>query len=59
MLREQAVATARARGMDAVPVYINGRKRCVSCNRLIPLKRIQARPDAVRCVACEEKLEKS
>ncbi|MBI1371696.1 MAG: hypothetical protein GC159_02905 [Phycisphaera sp.] len=31
--------------------------KCVECNGNIPLARLQAKPEAVRCVRCQEKHE--
>lgn len=49
-LREVEAALAR---LDAGQYGI-----CVDCDEAIPLARLQARPSAARCVACQEQDEK-
>lgn len=33
------------------------RRRCVDCGHMIPLKRLEVVPGAIRCVACQEDYE--
>lgn len=49
-LREVEAALAR---LDAGQYGI-----CIDCDEAIPLARLQARPSAARCVACQELAEK-
>ena len=32
--------------------------RCLDCGRLVPDGRLEARPEAARCVSCQSKLER-
>ena len=34
-------------------------RRCFDCNLKIPVKRLEARIDAIRCVSCQKKFEES
>lgn len=36
----------------------NGLRICIDCNALIPIARIRANENAVRCVFCQDELEK-
>jgi DnaK suppressor protein len=33
-------------------------RRCTNCNEIIPRARIEANPNAVRCIGCQTKAEK-
>lgn len=35
----------------------HGIRYCLGCGKSIPVKRLQARPDAVRCTPCQTKEE--
>lgn len=35
----------------------DGNRYCLSCDATIPLKRIKAQPNAVRCVSCQSRKE--
>ncbi len=37
------------------PLEINGVRHCLDCGKRIPARRLEVRPDAVRCVECKEK----
>jgi len=39
------------------PLYLRGVRCCLDCTEPIPEKRLEANPDAVRCVACQGKHE--
>jgi len=56
-LREQAIYKALSR-CDEDPLYIDGVRCCVDCEKPIPEGRLRIRPTAVRCVACQEKIER-
>jgi DnaK suppressor protein len=34
-------------------------RQCRGCGELIPEKRLKANPEAIRCIACQEKVEKN
>ena len=38
-----------------IPLIINGIRRCLDCENPIPIERLEIQPDAVRCVACQNK----
>ena len=59
--REGAVTAAvkKARRVpDEDPLEIDGVRCCLTCEEPIPEKRLEANPEAVRCVACQDKHEK-
>ncbi|MBW2599923.1 MAG: TraR/DksA family transcriptional regulator [Deltaproteobacteria bacterium] len=58
VLREAAIEEARTRGVDILPIYLGGVRCCVDCEEPIPEERLLIKPDAVRCVACQEKNER-
>jgi DnaK suppressor protein len=35
------------------------KRKCRGCGELIPEKRLKANPEAVRCIECQEKVEKN
>jgi DnaK suppressor protein len=35
-----------------------GKRRCIECEKIIPLARIAANPNAVRCIDCQTKYER-
>jgi len=56
--RDQAVAAARCRPVEQ-PVYDGaGYRVCKQCADRIPVERLQAAPDAVRCTYCESLQER-
>lgn len=53
--RERASAIARAlAARPETPLYLNGRRCCLDCEEPLPAARLAARPEAVRCVGCQE-----
>jgi len=59
---EEALAVHRVHNQrrDGVsPLYLDGVRCCLDCRKAIPPGRLKSNPDAVRCVACQEKREKS
>ena len=56
---QAAIFAAGVRPVDHVdgPVMIDGVACCVDCERPIPLARLQAVPDASRCVRCQEDVD--
>ncbi|TVO70886.1 TraR/DksA family transcriptional regulator [Sedimenticola selenatireducens] len=36
------------------PLIINGERCCVDCREQIPMERLAARPNSVRCIECKE-----
>ena len=46
----------RAKQTEA-PLVIDGQRCCLDCVDVIPKKRLEAYPDAVRCVYCQEDFE--
>ncbi len=43
---------------ETVPLVINGERCCLECEEPIDPERLRANPGAVRCVACQEKMER-
>jgi len=39
------------------PLIVDGRRRCVDCERIIPQARLKVVPQAVRCIGCQTKKE--
>lgn len=62
MYRDQALAIHfnKLRASAGLPPMELGAKtgECIDCGEPIEPKRIQAKPDAVRCVACQAKHER-
>ncbi len=54
-----ATLTIRRRLKDTGPQLFgeNGEVLCVDCRDEIPANRLQAKPDATRCINCQEKLD--
>ena len=40
-------------------LVVDGKRRCVDCERIIPRARLKANPLAVRCVGCQASKEKT
>jgi DnaK suppressor protein len=56
--RERALQAQLAKGLETeTPLYIEGVRCCLDCYDPIPEKRIEARPESVRCLSCKELLE--
>ena len=51
-------ALADLAGPEA-PLYLDGRRCCLDCEEPIPAARLAARPEAVRCVTCQEDHDRS
>lgn len=49
-----ALSACKLRQGDEAPLWIDGRQCCLDCRKPIPEKRLAVKPDAVRCVACQE-----
>ncbi|MBN1830277.1 MAG: TraR/DksA C4-type zinc finger protein [Deltaproteobacteria bacterium] len=56
--REAAIARARENGSAEIPLVIAGVRCCRDCEEPIPAGRLRVRPDAVRCVSCQERHER-
>lgn len=39
------------------PLIVNGKRRCVDCEKIVPQKRLKANPQAVRCIGCQTEKE--
>lgn len=53
--RDIAIQAALLRGRETEqPDEENGIRYCLDCSVEIPKQRLEARPDAVRCVDCKE-----
>ena len=53
MFRENAVNAVRQNNPPESPLYLDGVRCCLDCEEPIPEERLEARPDAVRCVECQ------
>lgn len=53
LVRRSEAATARES-----PFEIEGKRVCLDCFEPLTKKRLKAKPDAVRCVECQEMKEK-
>lgn len=51
--RALALANALRRPEQEPPLVINGVVCCRDCREPIPLRRLEARPESVRCVPCK------
>jgi len=53
--------TAELAAMDAALARISAGTygHCIDCNALIPEARLNAAPEAARCISCQEKLERT
>jgi len=56
--RDRALAAQRTRVIEK-PDIENGIHYCIDCGDVIPLARLVAAPNAVRCVLCQQKKEMS
>lgn len=56
---EIALNTARQIQIPGLPLYINDIRCCLDCEGPIPAERLKVNPDAVRCVECQEKKDRS
>lgn len=57
--REDGINLARALRVDEGQIVeIDGVRYCCDCDAVIPPARIAARPDAGRCVDCQERQER-
>ena len=54
----QAIYAARIRRDDEDPLYLDGIQCCLDCKKPIPIRRLEVKPDAVRCVVCQDKRSK-
>lgn len=53
-----ALAGARRAGLPAPFLILDGVRCCVDCEDPIPAGRIEAFPQATRCLACQQALER-
>ena len=51
--RDRAIAAATAHA-GTKPLYIDGLACCCECGAGIPKARLDANPDAARCIECQE-----
>lgn len=61
-VEEMARDIALAQRADRKPeqaLYLNDVRVCLWCNQDIDLTRLQANPEAVRCVECQERHERT
>lgn len=58
MERARALAD-RANRKTEQAIYMNEVRVCLWCNQDLDLTRLQANPDAVRCVECQERHERT
>lgn len=49
---------AKQAGTPEMALYIDGVRCCLDCEVPIPAGRLEASPDAVRCVECQERHER-
>lgn len=58
MARERALAQRADRKAEQA-LYMNEVRVCLWCNQDLDLARLQANPDAVRCVECQVRHERT
>lgn len=51
--REHSLATHSNRPIET-PLIINDQRLCIDCEEPIPSKRLQAAPEAARCIFCQQ-----
>lgn len=57
--RDSAIESHRQRAREhEKPIEIDGVRVCIDCAAAIPEERVQAYPDAVRCVRCKQEKER-
>ena len=57
--REEALARQAERAATREqPLLVGGKRVCPDCREQLDKKRLKAKPDAVRCVECQELKEK-
>jgi len=57
IFREDAIRKALTTQPEE-PLIIDGHRHCLHCEKRIPRKRLKVKPDAMRCVGCQEILER-
>ena len=57
--RERAIAKARRHQQEQPDQDERGNRFCLSCGDQIASERLQAEPDAVRCVPCQSRVERA
>jgi DnaK suppressor protein len=57
--RERAIANARHHRQEQPDQDEHGNRFCLSCGEQIAAARLQAEPDAVRCVPCQCRVERA
>ncbi len=55
--RDRAIANQLKRVVETPDEDENGVRYCLGCGIEIPLKRLEAAPQAVRCVSCQSRKE--
>ena len=53
-----AQSDRRKEALSQTPLIIGGVRCCLDCREPIPEKRLQNRPESVRCVPCKGKYER-
>ena len=56
--KDMAIKKALQKINDEDPLIINGRRCCLDCEQPIPKKRLNAIPDAKRCVYCQDRRDR-
>ncbi|MBN1495926.1 MAG: TraR/DksA C4-type zinc finger protein [Spirochaetes bacterium] len=56
--REALIASHLGNGSAEIPLVIAGVRCCRDCEEPIPEARLRVKPNAVRCVKCQERYER-
>jgi DnaK suppressor protein len=57
--RDRALAAQRNRPIEEPDEDAHGVRYCLACGDIIPKQRVELVPTAVRCVACQNKKERT
>ncbi len=57
LFRKLALNAARQNDQLELPLNIDNIRCCLDCEAPIPVERLNAKPDAVRCVDCQARKE--
>ena len=55
--RQNALSHALASNVEPEQWIENGQMLCIDCDVVIPPKRLEAKPNAARCIQCQQRQE--